>query len=169
MEQTEKDKQLEREYPYHKFKCLNCGKVLNKSGDIEYYPLSDRDCPRCGILAWEELDELQQIQEEEQTLYHWTKKSKKQYIEKVGLKARRLSPVDADLEKKGIYVSNLPEKWKGVITYDYGSDAICFAIDCKNLKVEHLREDIFIVLEDVSPERLTLIEFKKGGLNSSQP
>ena len=93
------------------------------------------------------------------TLYHWTKKSKKQYIEKVGLKARRLSPID--FEGKGIYVSNLPEKWKGVVSYDYGSDVICFAIDVKGLRVEKLREDIFIVLEDVSPERLMFIELKQ--------
>ena len=90
-------------------------------------------------------------------LYHWTKKSKIQYIKKVGLKARRLSPFDTDLEKKGIYVSNLPDKWKGVIAYDYGSDAICFAIDTKGLKVEHLRDDIYIILQDVSSERLNFI------------
>ncbi len=95
----------------------------------------------------------------EQTLYHWTKKTKKQYVEKVGLKARGLSPID--FEGKGIYASNLPKKWRRVISYDYGSDVICFAIDVEGLKVERLREDIFIILEDVSPERLTFIELKE--------
>jgi hypothetical protein len=102
----------------------------------------------------------------ETTLYHWTKKSKKQYIEKVGLKARRSL---IDFQGKGIYVSNIPKKWEGVIAYNYNSDVICFAINIKGLKVKELRDDVFIILEDISPERLTLIESKqKEGLNSSQ-
>ena len=68
----------------------------------------------------------------EKTLYHWTKK--------VGLKAKRLSPID--FQGQGIYVSNIPKKWEGVIAYDYNSDVICFAVNIKGLKVKKLRDDI---------------------------
>lgn len=85
-------------------------------------------------------------------MYHWTKKSKRKYIEKVGIKIRRC--LESSIGR-GIYVSNIPEKWKSVIAYDYDSDAICFSFDSDKLKIEKVRDDIFIVLENIAPERLS--------------